>query len=168
MTSFDKVFDRFLSKIEDVELAKMGENDRWNMLVGWLETGLSYIELDKLKIENDLSELTETEDGFVADLTNAEIEGVALYMMVAWYESKVNSLDHTLLFMGSKDEKWTNQRDHWRVTKEMQELYRKRARKYFRNHSSRDNVYINPDKENVEAVSATDTEDITSDEMSGG
>ena len=63
-------------------------------------------------------------------------------MIVAWYDPLVNSLEHTGLFLGSKDEKWTNQKDHWRETKNTQDTYRKRARKYFRNYAYTNNDYI--------------------------
>lgn len=142
MTPYTKIYDRFLSKIEDVQLSRMEEEDRTEMLKGWMDTALSMIDLDMLKIDADLSDRDDDLCEFADDLSNAEIEGIALYMVVAWYEPNVNSLEHTLLFMGSKDERWTSQRDHWKAAKEMQDNYRKRARKYFRNHSSRRNAYI--------------------------
>lgn len=145
-TDYSVIYGRFLSKIEDNELVKMQAEDRRSMLKEWLITALSYIELDKLTIENDLTDRDDDEEIFNSELTPAEIEGIALYMVVAWYENKVNSLEHTLLFMGSKDEKWTNQKDHWKVTVDTQRAYRLRARKYFRNHSSRDNAYIYPER----------------------
>jgi len=145
-TDYSIIYGRFLSKIEDNELIKMQAEDRHSMLKEWLLTGLSFIELDKLRIEHDLSDRDDDAEVFNSELNSAEIEGIALYMVVAWYENKVNSLEHTLLFMGSKDEKWTNQKDHWKVTSETQRAYRLRARKHFRNHSSRDNAYIYPEK----------------------
>ena len=45
---------------------------------------------------------------FDEDLTNGEIEVLSLYMVVAWYDSQINSLEHTNMFYGSKDEKWTS------------------------------------------------------------
>ena len=145
-TDYSEIYGRFLSKIEDNELVKMEREDRTAMLKNWLLTALSFIELDKLRIKNDLTDRDDEEEHFNSALTSAEVEGIALYMMVAWYEDKVNSLEHTLLFMGSKDEKWTNQKDHWKATADIQRSYRLRARKHFRNHSSRDNAYIYPEK----------------------
>lgn len=142
MTSYEQIFERFLDKIEDVDLAKMDFEDRLMMLNHWFISAIAYVEADMLNMEHDLSDRDEESQAFNQDLTNAEIEVLSLYMVVAWYDSKINSLDHTLLFMGSKDEKYTSQRDHWKQTKEMQDFYRKRARKYFRNHSSRNNSYI--------------------------
>lgn len=145
-TQYSEIYGRFLNKIEDTELVKMEHEDRHAMIKEWFLTALGMIELDKLKIVADLTDRDDDLEEFNSHLTNAEIEGIALYMVVAWYENKVNSLEHTLLFMGSRDEKWTSQRDHWRITKDIQDQYRLRARKYFRNHSSRDNAYIFPEK----------------------
>ena len=142
MTPYTTIYDRFLSKIEDTTLSQMDEADREEMLKGWLDTAMSMIELDRLKISADFSDRDDELMQFNETLSGAEIEGIALFMVVAWYESNVNSLEHTLLFMGSKDERWTSQRDHWKITRDMQDSYRKRARKYFRNHSSRKNAYI--------------------------
>ena len=145
-TQYSEIFGRFLNKIEDTELVKMESEYRHMLIKEWFLTAMGFIEMDKLRIVADLTDRDDEAEEFNAQLTNAEIEGIALYMVVAWYENKVNSLDHTLLFMGSKDEKWTSQRDHWKQTKEIQDSYRLRARKYFRNHSSRDNAYIFPEK----------------------
>lgn len=142
MTSYTTIYERFLNKIEDSQLALMADDDREEMLYQWLVTALGFIEMDDLKMDADLSDRDDEARCFNEDLSNAEVEGIALFMVVAWYEGTVNSLEHTLLFMGSKDEKWTSQKDHWKTSVEVQDNYRKRARKYFRNHSSRHNSYI--------------------------
>lgn len=146
MTSYEKIYSRFLSKIEDSDLPKLTQSESNQLLEGWLESALGLMEIDKLKIEHDLSARHSEDAYFEEDLTNAEIEVLALYMVVAWYEPRVNSLEHTLLFMGSKDEKWTNQKDHLNAIKSIQESYRVKARKYVRNHSSRVNAYLYPDE----------------------
>lgn len=66
-------------------------------------------------------------------------------MVVAWYEPKVNSLEHTTMMYGSKDEKWDNKKDHYKAVSDIQEKYRKRARKYIRNYSTRNNSYLQED-----------------------
>lgn len=115
------------------------------LLLEWLSTALSYIEFDGLLLKNDLLERNIEEKSFLADLTNAEIEGLALYMVAAWYEPMVNSLEHTTLFYGSKDEKWSNQKDHWNQTAKIQDKYRKQARKYFMGYRYKHNTYTAKD-----------------------
>nr|DAY89452.1 MAG TPA: hypothetical protein [Caudoviricetes sp.] len=146
MTSYKIIYDRFKLKIEDMDLNSLCDSDQNDMLLGYLNTALAYIELDKLKIKSDLSLKNDEEKVFTDDLYNSEIEVLALYMIVAWYEPKVNSLEHTLLFMGTKDEKWTNQKDHYKVTKDIQESYRIKARKYFRNYAYKTHDYKTGDE----------------------
>jgi len=143
MTPYSAIYKRFLDgKIEDIDLAGMDAEDREEMLHGYLMSALAYIEADALKMVHDLSDIDDEELCFNDDLTNAEVEVISMYMVAAWYDVKVNSLDHTMLFLGTKEEKWTNQRDHWKATVEIRDHWRRMARKYFRNHSSRINTYI--------------------------
>lgn len=158
MTSYEEVYSRFLSKVEDTDLPNMSTEHAYKMLRQWLDSAISYIELDRLKLKNDLSDRDSDNETFNVTLENYEIELIAMYMQVAWYEPRVNSLEHTLLFMGTKDEKWTSQKDHWRLTKEIQDGIRKRARKYCREHSMRYNSYITEDHEASEANSGSDSE----------
>lgn len=145
MTSYNTIFKRFEMKIESLEPIKLG-GDGWNeMCVEWLNSAVGMIELDSLKIEHSLKKDDETMV-FDEDLTNGEIEVLSLYMVVAWYDSQINSLEHVNMFYGSKDEKWTSQKEHANYILATQEKYRKRARKYFRNHSTRNNSYINGDE----------------------
>lgn len=141
MTGYEVIYRRFLTKIEDTKLADLPEEESEKLLLEWLNTALSYIEFDGLIVKNNLLERDETEKSFLADLTDAEIEGLALYMVAAWYEPMVNALEHTTLFYGSKDEKWSNQKEHWNQTASIQEKYRWQARKCFRNYRYKHNAY---------------------------
>lgn len=162
MTSYEEVYERFLSKVEDTDLPRMATESVYKMLQQWLNSAIGFIELDKLKLKHDLSDRDSDNETFNTTLENYEIELLAMYMQVAWYEPRVNSLEHTLLFMGTKDEKWTNQRDHWRITKDMQEEIRKRARKYCREHSMRYNSYI------TDGYNSDDNSSTSEGESTGG
>lgn len=145
MTSYTQIFDSFENKIEDSSRGKLSDDD-WNALcIGWLNSAIGMIELDSLKIVHDLTQKNDTIMEFKEDLTIGEIEVISLYMVVAWYDIKLNSLEHTNMFYGSKDEKWTSQKEHAKYIMDIQKKYKKEARKYFRNHSSRNNSYISGD-----------------------
>lgn len=143
MTPYETVFKSFLRKIEDKDLPSFDEDEQIDILTGWLDSAIGYIELDKLKIKNDLSDRDNDLQEFTADLDNCEIEVISMYMIVAWYEPKINSLEHTLLFVGSKDEKWTGQKEHLEMMKSVQKEKRLEARKYFRNYGYKENSYLN-------------------------
>lgn len=144
-TPFRTIYSAFLRKIEDSDLPQMSPVDQDQMLLGWLMDALGYIALDKLKIEHDLTNYDIELQEFTDDLTNDEITVLSLYMAAAWYEPRINSLSHTLLFWGSRDEKYTDQTKHLNWMMQTQDRYLQRARKYFRNHSSRSNSYLNGD-----------------------
>ena len=141
-TSYENIFNRFKNKISDVELYKLGSDEQFEQLTMWLDTAIGLIELDDLKIKNDLSDRDNNSKEFTADLTNGEMEVISLYMVVAWYDQKINSMEHIMLYVGTKDEKWTNQREHLRTMTETCEMYRLRARKYFRNYCYKNNDYL--------------------------
>lgn len=141
-TPYEDIFKKFKNKISDVELYKLDEVSQTEQLMLWLDTAIGFIELDDLKIQNDLSDKDNDLEEFTADLTNAEMEVISLYMVVAWYDQKINSMEHIMLYVGTKDEKWTNQREHLRTMTETCEMYRLRARKYFRNYCYKNNDYL--------------------------
>ena len=142
-TPYEDIFKRFEKRIEDKDLPNFDEDDQREMLTDWLDTAIGYIELDGLKIQNDLSDRDNDLQEFSADLSNSEKEIIAMYMVVAWYEPKINSLETTLMFIGSKDEKWTAQKDQLAMQKEKRDYWRLEARKYFRNYGYKNNSYIN-------------------------
>lgn len=144
-TSYEDIFKRFKKRIEDKDLPTFSEYEQTEMLTEWLDTAIGYIELDQLKLVNDLSDRDNDLGEFTADLTNAEMEVIAMYMVVAWYEPKINSLQATLLFIGSKDEKWTSQKDHLSMMTSNRDKWRLEARKYFRNYCYKNNSYLGGD-----------------------
>lgn len=149
MTSYETVFKRFENKIEDIKVLKLASDDWTELCLEWLNSAIAMIELDQLKIEHDLTKKNDVLFEFEDTLTNGEIEVVALYMVVAWYDIRLNSLEHTNMFYGSKDEKWTSQKEHANYIMSIQKKYKKEARKYFRNHSSRSNSYLDGDQNEV-------------------
>lgn len=63
-------------------------------------------------------------------------------MVAAWYEPKINSLEHTLLIVASKDEKWTDQNAHMQMMKTARDEWKLEARKYFRDYGYKRNSYL--------------------------
>ena len=138
MTSYETVFKRFENKVEDIKVLKLASDDWTELCLEWLNSAIAMIELDQLKIEHDLTKKNDVLFEFEDTLTNGEIEVVALYMV-----------EHTNMFYGSKDEKWTSQKEHANYIMSIQKKYKKEARKYFRNHSSRSNSYLDGDQNEV-------------------
>lgn len=147
MTPYKKIFTRFELKIEELAPEEIGDV-LWHQLEKeYLHSALSLIELDNLyfysnQLKQDLTDWDDELEVFNRDLSAKEIEVLSLYMIVAWYEPKINSLEHTLMYYGSKDEKWTSQKDHLRVISDKQKDYLRRARAYYNHNAGRNNSFI--------------------------
>lgn len=55
MTSYETVFKRFENKVEDIKVLKLASDDWTELCLEWLNSAIAMIELDKLKIEHDLT-----------------------------------------------------------------------------------------------------------------
>lgn len=142
MTSYEDVFNSFKRRIEDKDLPTFTDSEQEELLTGWLDTAIGYIELDQLQMVSDLSSRDNDTQYFDADLENFEIEVIAMYMVAAWYEPRINSLEHTLMFVGASGEKWTDQKIHMEALKSMRDSWKLEARKYFRNYGYKKNSYL--------------------------
>lgn len=107
-TSYNKVYERFLSKITDFNLIEVDDYSFDNMMQGWLNTAI----VRARKCENDLSLRDDETQEFSADLLDLEIELLALGMVDAWVTPMLNSTELTLQFIGGKEEKYYSQSQH--------------------------------------------------------
>lgn len=142
MTSYDVVYERFLQNIEDLDLARMSSTDQSETLLGYLKSALAVMEFNSIVLENDLSRRDDDLEEFEADLTLMEIEIIATYMTAAWYTPKINSLEHTSLFVGVSGEKWTSQTDHMSLLISARDKWLNEARKLYRNYNTLNNSYF--------------------------
>jgi len=140
-TSYEDVFNRFKNKITDTDFYQLKEGDQTELMTMHLNSAIGNIELDDLKIINSLDRDDDMEE-FDNDLTNAEIEIIAQYMLVSWYDQKINSVEKMSMYVGTKDEKFTNQRELLRTLIDNRELYRKKARKHYMEYNAKHNSYL--------------------------
>lgn len=77
MTSFDVVYDAFLSKILEDEWQDWDENELRQDLFMMLQAAVMRFKFPRVSLEYN-------QDGFTADLTNDEIQILATYMKCEW------------------------------------------------------------------------------------
>lgn len=140
MTPFEDIYDRFLKRIEDADLPKFSEEDQQAILKEYLDSAMAYIDVEQLKLEHDLTERNEYE--FTSDLTNAEQELIAMFMVAAWYEHKIHSLELVSMFVGTSSEKWSDQRKHKTMLESSRQKVWLEARNYFKKYVLRNNSYL--------------------------
>lgn len=107
-TSYEKVYGRFLEKITDFNLVEFDDYSFDNTMQSWLHSSIVRVR----KCEHDLSQRDDEAQEFDADLSDIEIELLALGMVDAWVTPMLNSTELTLQFIGGKEEKYYSQSQH--------------------------------------------------------
>ncbi len=104
-TPYEKVYNRFLQKISDFNLAEADDYSFDEMINGWLNSAVIRVR----KCQHDLSKRDDELQEFEEDLSDLEIELLALGMVDAWVTPMLNSTELTLQFIGGKEEKYYSQ-----------------------------------------------------------
>ena len=104
-TSYEIVYNRFVQKITDFNILDLDDYSLDNMLDGWLKSAI----VRTRKCEHDLSQRDDETQEFSEDLSDLEIELLALGMVDAWVTPMLNSTELTLQFLGGKEEKFYSQ-----------------------------------------------------------
>lgn len=125
MTSYETVYNHFLSRTTDFNLAELDDNTLNEMLKHWLYTAIV-----NTRTSGDLSRDDENEV-FNNDLSDLDIELLAMGMTLAWLNQTLNSSELVMQFLGGKEEKFFSQANHMAelralradTIREMQQLY---------------------------------------------
>ena len=125
MTSYEVIYGRFLNSTTDFNLAELDDYTLNEMLKGWLHTAIV-----KTRTSGDLVRDDENEV-FNNDLSDLDIELLAMGMRLAWLDTSLNSTELTLMMLGGKEEKFYSQANHIEqlrslradTLREMQQLY---------------------------------------------
>lgn len=141
-TDFQEIYNAFLRKIEDNVYSQLTSTEQQEYLFGFLEDAIGMLQSESVKMVHDYTDIDKELLCFNNPLTYSEKMVLSLYMIVAWYEPKINSLETTLMFWGSKDERWQDQKKHLDGLLSTQENYRRRARKYFVQYGAKNNSYL--------------------------
>ena len=100
-TSYDVIYTRFTAKITDFNIVELDDYTLSEMLQGWLNSAIVRMR----PCDNDLSKRNDELEQFAADLTDLEIELLAMGMLNAWFDQYLNSTENVLQFIGGKEEK---------------------------------------------------------------
>ena len=126
MTSYEVVYGRFLNRTTDFNLGELDDYTLSQMLKEWLHSAIV-----KTRTSSDLSVRDDENEVFNVDLSDLDIEMLAMGMTLAWLDQTLNSTELTLQFIGGKEEKYysqANQISELRALRadtlrEMQQLY---------------------------------------------
>lgn len=100
MTSYEIVYSRFLNMTTDFNLVELDDHTLNEMLKDWLHSAIV-----KTRTSSDLTRDDESEV-FKNELSDLDIELLAMGMKLAWLDQRINSTEYTNLFVGGKEEKF--------------------------------------------------------------
>jgi hypothetical protein len=138
-TPYEKVYDRFLSRTTDFNLADLDDYTLNEMLKNWLSSAIVNV-----RTNSDLSARDDESEVFSNDLSDRDVELLAMGMTMAWLDQYLNSTENVLQFIGGKEEKYYSQANHMaelRALREETRLEMKRIHSYgtYTNNSYFDN-----------------------------
>lgn len=107
-TPYERIYNRFSQKITDFNLVEVDDYSLDKMLLGWLNSSIVNVR----KREHNLSLRDDDAQEFQEDLSDLEIELLALGMKLAWVDQYLNSTELVLQFVGGKEEKYYSQSAH--------------------------------------------------------
>ena len=105
-TPYEKVYGRFLNRVSDFNLSELDDYTLNEMLKGWMGSAIV-----RARTSSDLSR-NDAEETFNSDLSDLDIELLAMGMTLAWLDQSLNSSELTLQFIGGKEEKYYSQANH--------------------------------------------------------
>ena len=137
-TPYETVYNRFLSSITDYDLAYLPNDDMENMVHGWLLRAIT----DFYNCKVDLEDRDDEIRCFNVDLSNWEIDVLAKFMVAAWLNDQIASVNLTLQMFGGKEEKYYSQAQHLSSLVALRDNIRTEARKMSRDRSYVKNSYF--------------------------
>ena len=131
MTTFSTVYDSFLSKITDDMYMEMSELDTYRMLEELLLAAIQRFEFPRVDltdyelgaelestysgVDSDYREviaISVSNGNFNANLTQEEINIIAVYMIVEWLSFQLASVENARMKYSGSDFKFTSQANH--------------------------------------------------------
>ena len=140
MTSYTEIYDIFLSKISDVKILSLSDEDIEQLLESYMFNSIAFIK----ECKTDLTDVDSENKCFKNDLLSIEKELIASEMVVQWLEPQLNSTLLTKQFFGGKEEKFYAQANQLEKLQDLYDYTRINVRKI-----SRDYTYQSYIKDNL-------------------
>lgn len=119
-TSYNEIYNVFLSKITDFDLPHMSDNE----LVAYCDGVLNSAIVKIRNFDHDLSDRDDVVRIFADDLSDIEREVIACQMVVEWVGRKINTGQLIHMFTGTKDESMSSQANHIKSLMELRDKER--------------------------------------------
>ena len=136
-TPYETVYGRFLNRTTDFNLGDLDDHTLGEMLKGWLHSAIV-----RTRTSNDLTARDDVAEVFNNDLSDLDIELLAMGMTLAWLDPTINSTELTLQFIGGKEEKYYSQANHLAELRELRDNTKVEMQKLYRDSTYIKNSYF--------------------------
>ena len=107
-TKFETIYNRFFSKVTDDMYMELDKNQTESMVGELHLSALPWFEFPRV----DLYNFNLEEKSYNIELSNEEINIIAVYMMVEWLTQQLVSVENTRMKYSGSDFKMTSQANH--------------------------------------------------------
>ena len=136
-TPYEKVYSRFLNRTTDFNLAELDDYTLNEMLKSWLHSAIVNARTSSNLISRD-----DENEVFNNDLSDLDVELLAMGMTMAWLDQTLNSSELTLQFIGGKEEKYYSQANHIAELRAMREEIRLEMKRLHSYNTYTNNSYF--------------------------
>lgn len=146
--SYENIYNRFLQKVDDIEFLQLDRNTAYEKMKGWLYTALSVPYTRRLfetLVKNDEILTLDFELKHPVDEdadTDFVEEALALGMLIAWLEPKVQTTTTITQGLFGKEQKLYSQSSHLGQTRELLETARSTQRRLIMDRGYINNKYL--------------------------
>jgi len=137
-TPYAKIYERFLNCITDFNFVNIDDLTLNDMFRGWLHSAAV-----KVRTTTDLSKYDDDIEVFENDLSDLDIELLAMGMTLAWLDQALNSTELTLMMIGGKEEKYYSQAGHIAELRKLREDTKLEMKRLHSYHTYTNNSYFN-------------------------
>jgi hypothetical protein len=138
MTSYEIIYSRCLAKLEDPTLLQLPEEDLEEMLHDYMLSAIA----KHRKCDHDLSDRDDELKQFNSDLTDLEVEILAILMLREWISVRLHSVTNVLQVFSGKETKWFSQAQHIAELRAMDDTLKLEAQQLSRDWTYQNNDYF--------------------------
>lgn len=123
MTSFENIYNTFLSKITDDMYMELSKEETMPLLLELFENSLHWFEFPRFNLYDYDREIEE----YNIDLTQEEINIIATYMIVEWIGQQLATVELIRMKYSGSDFKFTSQANHLHKLQNLQKEYERKG-----------------------------------------
>jgi hypothetical protein len=107
-TKFETIYNRFFSKVTDDMYMELDQRQTEEMVGELFESALPWFEFPRV----DLYNFDKENKTYNIELSNEEINIIAIYMLVEWLTQQLVTVENTRMKYSGSDFKFTSQANH--------------------------------------------------------